>query len=128
MGEIFISLKVIQPLNSTGLKVICTTRLIERNMWDKILLNISFCSYNVSFGHLKTLSHSIFSRLKLQPEKIPVHLLVLCLCLLGASTSAPECPRRLTAAQRPPFAPRFPAKWVCTQTCFASRRPGRSAS
>lgn len=46
-----------------------------------------------------------------------------CLYLLGASTSAPACPCRLRAAQRPPFAQRFPAKWVHTQTCFAAVLP-----
>lgn len=88
------------------------------------MLHVSSHSYKVSFDHLGTLTHSIFSILKLQPEKIAVHLLFFawCLYLLGASTSAPACPCRLMASQRPPFAQRLPVKWdihkLVWQLCF----------
>lgn len=118
--ENIISLKIIQHLDSTELKVIRTTRLIRRNMWDKVLLNITYCSQNVSFGHLETLLHPIFSSLKLEPENLPVYLLGLYLDLMYASTSASACPCGPIATWRPPFSNRFPAQWIRTQTCFAT--------
>lgn len=39
-----ISLKIVQRLDSTELKVIRTARLIRRNLWDKVSLNITYRS------------------------------------------------------------------------------------
>lgn len=70
----------------------------------------------MSLVHLQTF-YIVFSNLKLEPEKLPVYLLVLCLYLTCASASA--CPCGLVATWRPTFSNRFPAKWMHTQTCFA---------
>lgn len=74
----------------------------------------------MSFGHFETFLRSIFSSLKLEPEKLPVYLLVLYLYLICAPRFASACPCGLMATWRPTFSNRCPAKWVHMQTCFAT--------
>lgn len=74
-----------------------------------VLLNINSCSYNVSFGHLETLSHSIFSILKLQPAKTAVHLLVLHLVFAGCLHSCTCMPTQADGCSEASFCTKIPS-------------------